>query len=301
MPVPRVARFSTRSCGWCRASSAASASMSASSCCAGRAVPWCAGQLDGARLAGFAPDLDPATRPHLEAIERIAAGDPAAGRSPGSGWRSVSTGWSPVQHDHPAVGVHTGLCDDPAAELDHLVATLVGRGRDAQRATRSSASARASARGAPRPGRGARPTVPAVGAPVGRRPERPLEAVPEGARGELAGLRHQHPEAEGPGRTARSVSRAWRGSGRRPRGRAARSTARAPVRAVSMQQHAGRSAVTGLPCRLVADRRRPSLRGYRAPGGRGRGSAPFGRPRRGIGPVRNASMWLVVRWSPRSS
>ena len=36
--------------------------------------------LDEKRLAAFAPDLDPATiRPHLEAIERIAAGDPLAG------------------------------------------------------------------------------------------------------------------------------------------------------------------------------------------------------------------------------
>ena len=36
--------------------------------------------LDEGRLAAFAPGLDPATvRPHLEAIERIAAGDPTAG------------------------------------------------------------------------------------------------------------------------------------------------------------------------------------------------------------------------------
>src|SRR6187551_457714 len=36
--------------------------------------------LDEARLRAFAPDLDPATiRPHLDAIERIAVGDPGAG------------------------------------------------------------------------------------------------------------------------------------------------------------------------------------------------------------------------------
>ena len=36
--------------------------------------------LDETRLAAFAPNLDPASiRPHLEAIERIAAGDETAG------------------------------------------------------------------------------------------------------------------------------------------------------------------------------------------------------------------------------
>jgi Protein of unknown function (DUF3037) len=83
--------------------------------------------LDEGRLAAFAPDLDPATiRPHLEAIERVAAGDPAAGpiASLGQGERFH---WlvSPASTIIQPSPVHTGLCDDPAAELDHLVATLV--------------------------------------------------------------------------------------------------------------------------------------------------------------------------------
>jgi hypothetical protein len=83
--------------------------------------------LDEGRLAAFAPDLDPATvRPHLDAIERVAAGDPTAGPIARLG---------PAERFHWLVApsstiiqpseVHTGLCDDPAGELDHLVATLV--------------------------------------------------------------------------------------------------------------------------------------------------------------------------------
>jgi len=83
--------------------------------------------LDEERVAALAPDLDLATvRPHLEAIERIARGDPAAG---------PIAGMKPAERFHWLVApastiiqpsaVHTGLCQDPAAELDHLVATLV--------------------------------------------------------------------------------------------------------------------------------------------------------------------------------
>ena len=83
--------------------------------------------LDERRLAGFAPDLDPATiRPHLDAIERIAVGDPAAGPiaqlEPAERFHwLVSPSSTIIQPSE----VHTGLCEDPAAELDHLVATLV--------------------------------------------------------------------------------------------------------------------------------------------------------------------------------
>ena len=83
--------------------------------------------LDERRLAGFAPDLDPATiRPHLDAIERIAGGDPAAGPiaqlEPAERFHwLVSPSSTIIQPSE----VHTGLCEDPAAELDHLVATLV--------------------------------------------------------------------------------------------------------------------------------------------------------------------------------
>jgi hypothetical protein len=83
--------------------------------------------LDEARLAAFAPDLDPATiRPHLAAIERIAAGDPEAGPIARLG-QAERFHWlvSPSSTIIQPSEVHSGLCDDPAAELDHLVATLV--------------------------------------------------------------------------------------------------------------------------------------------------------------------------------
>src|SRR5262245_54663036 len=83
--------------------------------------------LDERRLAAFAPDLALAPiPPHLAAIERIAAGEPAAapiarlGQAEGFHWL-VSPSSTIIQ----ASEVHSGLCDDPAAELGHLVATLV--------------------------------------------------------------------------------------------------------------------------------------------------------------------------------
>ena len=87
--------------------------------------------LDEMRLAGFAPDLNPASiRPHLDAIERIAAGDPAAGPIARLG-QAERFHWlvAPASTIIQASDVHSGLCDDPAAELDHLVATLVETGR----------------------------------------------------------------------------------------------------------------------------------------------------------------------------
>ena len=83
--------------------------------------------LDARRLAAVAPDLDSATvRPHLEAIERVAAGDPAAGPVALLG-QAEQFHWlvAPASTIIQPSAVHTGLCDDPAAELDHLVATLV--------------------------------------------------------------------------------------------------------------------------------------------------------------------------------
>jgi hypothetical protein len=85
--------------------------------------------LDEGRLAALAPDLDPATvRPHLEAIERVAAGDHTAGPIAGMG-QAERFHWlvAPASTIIQPSAVHTGLCDDPAAELDHLVATLVDR------------------------------------------------------------------------------------------------------------------------------------------------------------------------------
>lgn len=83
--------------------------------------------LDEARLAAFAPDLDRSTlRMHLEAIERIAGGDPTAGPIARLG-RAERFHWlvAPASTVIQPSEVHTGLCQDPAAELEHLVATLV--------------------------------------------------------------------------------------------------------------------------------------------------------------------------------
>ena len=83
--------------------------------------------LDEARLAAFAPGLDPAgIRPHLDAIERVAAGDATAGPIADLG-QGERFHWlvAPSSTIIQASEVHSGLCDDPAAELDHLVATLV--------------------------------------------------------------------------------------------------------------------------------------------------------------------------------
>jgi hypothetical protein len=83
--------------------------------------------LDERRLTGFAPDLDPATiRPHLDAIERLAGGDPAAGPiaqlEPAERFHwLVSPSSTMIQ---PSV-VHTGLCGPPADELDELFRELV--------------------------------------------------------------------------------------------------------------------------------------------------------------------------------
>jgi hypothetical protein len=83
--------------------------------------------LDRARLAALAPGVDPATiETHLAAIERIAAGDPAAGpiAQLGQGERFhwlVAPSSTVIQPSE----VHTGLCDDPAAELEHLFERLV--------------------------------------------------------------------------------------------------------------------------------------------------------------------------------
>jgi len=83
--------------------------------------------LDEARLAAFAPDLDLAeVREHLDAIERIAAGDPAAGpvatleQSERFHWLVAPS--STVIQPSP---VHTGLCVDPEATLADLVEKLV--------------------------------------------------------------------------------------------------------------------------------------------------------------------------------
>lgn len=84
-------------------------------------------EIDDARLAAIAPDLDVASiRPHLEAIERIAAGDPTAGAiarlDPAERFHWLV---SPASTIIQPSEVHTGFCDDPERELDDLVAKLV--------------------------------------------------------------------------------------------------------------------------------------------------------------------------------
>lgn len=83
--------------------------------------------LDAARLRALAPGIEPETiETHLAAIVRIAAGDQAAGPIArlGQGERFhwlVAPSSTVIQPSE----VHTGLCDDPAAELEHLFGRLV--------------------------------------------------------------------------------------------------------------------------------------------------------------------------------
>ena len=83
--------------------------------------------LDERRLAALAPDLDPRTvRAHLDALARIAAGDPAGGAvaalepSERFGWLVAPS--STIIQPSP---VHTGLCSDPQTMLDRLFDELV--------------------------------------------------------------------------------------------------------------------------------------------------------------------------------
>jgi hypothetical protein len=83
--------------------------------------------LDEARLAALAPGFDAqAVRAQLDALVAVAAGAPAAGplarleQSERFHWLVAPS--STVVQPSP---VHTGLCTDPQAELDALVARLV--------------------------------------------------------------------------------------------------------------------------------------------------------------------------------
>jgi hypothetical protein len=83
--------------------------------------------LDDARLAALAPSLDAAqVHPALDALVAVADGDPAAGPlarlSP-----SERFGWlaAPASTIIQPSAIHTGLCEDPAATLEHLFTSLV--------------------------------------------------------------------------------------------------------------------------------------------------------------------------------
>jgi len=84
-------------------------------------------ELDEARLAALAPDLDAAAvRPHLDALCAVAAGDPAAGPL-ASLEPSERFGWlvAPSSTVLQPSEVHTGVTADPAATLERLFAELV--------------------------------------------------------------------------------------------------------------------------------------------------------------------------------
>jgi hypothetical protein len=83
--------------------------------------------LNPERLGLLDPELDlDAVRAHLTLIEQVAAGEPSAGPIAGLD-RSERFGWitSPSSTTIQPSPVHTGVCEDPAAMLQHLFASLV--------------------------------------------------------------------------------------------------------------------------------------------------------------------------------
>jgi hypothetical protein len=83
--------------------------------------------LDEARLRALSPDTDPAPlRAQLDGMMRIAAGDPTAGPIarlpfPQRFHQLVAPSSTALQTS----AVHTGVCDDPEAMLEHLHGRLV--------------------------------------------------------------------------------------------------------------------------------------------------------------------------------
>ncbi len=87
--------------------------------------------FDPQRLAALAPDLDPQiVQRHLDAIPRVCAGGPDAGPIGmlplEERFRWLAAPRTTIVQPSP---IHTGLCDDPAAMLEHLVATMVQSSR----------------------------------------------------------------------------------------------------------------------------------------------------------------------------
>jgi hypothetical protein len=83
--------------------------------------------LDEARVRALAPDADlEAVRGHLEALARVAAGDPGAGPIAALP-ASERFHWlvAPSSTMIQCSPVHTGLSDDPAGELERLMERLV--------------------------------------------------------------------------------------------------------------------------------------------------------------------------------
>lgn len=83
--------------------------------------------LDAGRLRALAPDADPAPlAAQLEGLMRVAAGDPGAGpiarlAAPQRFHWLVAPSSTALQPS----SVHTGMCDDPEAMLEHLHERLV--------------------------------------------------------------------------------------------------------------------------------------------------------------------------------
>jgi hypothetical protein len=83
--------------------------------------------LDGRRLTALAPDCDAAgVRAQLDALVAIADGDPAAGPMAARP-KAERFHWlvAPSSTIVQPSAVHTGLTEDPAAELERLVESLV--------------------------------------------------------------------------------------------------------------------------------------------------------------------------------
>ena len=85
-------------------------------------------ELDGERLRALAPEVDvDAVRGHLDALVRVADGDPGAGAMAALP-ASERFHWlvAPSSTVIQCSPVHTGLTADPEGELDRLAARLVG-------------------------------------------------------------------------------------------------------------------------------------------------------------------------------
>lgn len=81
--------------------------------------------LDKTRLTAFCPPVDVAEiEKHLNLIPRICAGD---GGAVGQLSQPERFHWlvNPRSTSIQVSPVHTGVCDDPAATLDHLMDTMV--------------------------------------------------------------------------------------------------------------------------------------------------------------------------------
>jgi Protein of unknown function (DUF3037) len=86
-------------------------------------------ELDEAALVALCGDCEPdEVRSQLRTLEAVAAGDPAGGAVAGLP-QSERFHWltAPASTIVQPSPVHTGLTDDPEAELDRLFAALVSR------------------------------------------------------------------------------------------------------------------------------------------------------------------------------